>query len=192
MVLQVPANALMIRNGIYADASQVIGRTNSGEHQDVRGANRSGTENDLSCGRNSFISTSNDGRRRARSPVLDFNAGDVRPSYDSKVGTLCGRAQKGNGGALPTTVRHRKVEPAESLLFGAVEVVGPGVAGLFACLDERIVKRVPLAGPGDPERSAISVKLVVAVKVGLGFAKVGQYVLIGPASVPKLRPVIEI
>src|SRR5205807_4083699 len=81
---------------------------------------------------------------------------------------------------------------ADAFLVGTVEVLDPLVAGLLAGLEEALVDLRWIGLVGDVERSAGAVEVVAAAFVVLGLLEERQYVVVAPALVAELAPVVVV
>ena len=111
---------------------------------------------------------------------------------DLEIGPLHRRAQIGNRGAAPPHLAHRQLIIADPFLLGAVEIGIGGKPGVLAPADKGVVQFVAGAQIGDVERSAGAVIIVGAALLVLGAAEIRQDVVIRPADIAELAPIIEI
>src|SRR5262249_14614360 len=79
-----------------------------------------------------------------------------------------------------------------TLLGRAVEIVVARIAALLRRLAEGFRQRVAAARVGDAERTARAMEGVGAALVVLRLAEIGQYILVAPADVAELPPVVKI
>jgi hypothetical protein len=87
-------------------------------------------------------------------------------------------------------LRHLK-EPAAQL-HGAVEIRIERQAGLLRGLDEEMAERIRIGTLGDIERTVVAVKAVVQVLVALGPLEVRQHIVVAPAGIAELPPMIVV
>ena len=114
----------------------------------------------------------------------------LRP--DREVRARPRAVEVGAGGAPAHPVADGAVHPAEALLLVAVDVLGHGIAGLPARLDEGVVERVGQGAVARVERPVVAAVAVTAFFPRLGALEVGQHVRIGPAPRPGAVPGLEV
>src|SRR5262249_57725202 len=79
-----------------------------------------------------------------------------------------------------------------TLLGRAVEIVVARIAALLRRLAEGFRQRVAVTHVGDAERAARAMEGAGAALVVLRLAEIGQHVLVAPADVAALPPLVEI
>ena len=102
------------------------------------------------------------------------------------------RLEIGRRGRGAHAVAHGGLVEARALLRRAVEIVVARIAALLRRLDEGRGERMLVAHVRHAERPAGAVVLVGAALVVLGLAEVRQHVLVAPAGVAELAPVVEV
>ncbi len=90
------------------------------------------------------------------------------------------------------TAPRRGLEITGALLARAVEIVVARDARLLRCGDEGLAQLVRVALVGDAERAAGAVERVGAALLVLGLLEIGQHVVVAPADIAELAPVVEI
>src|SRR4051812_49613945 len=90
-----------------------------------------------------------------------------------------------------TATTRRELVVAEAFLAVAVEIRIAAVSRLLGRRDERIADRQRLH-VGETQPPARAVHVVRAAPLGLGFAAIGQHVVIRPAHTDKLAPAVAL
>ena len=125
-----------------------------------------------------------------RTATLDQHARRLRVFHDSKILARRYGMQIGRGRApAPAVFLSHLKEPA-SELHGAVEIRVERQAGLLRRLDENMAKWAGERAFGVIERAIGAVKAVVQALVALGLLEVGQHVVVAPAGIAELAPMI--
>ena len=142
MVLQVLADAGQVVHDFDARGLEHGARTDPGALQQMRRADRTGSDDDLATAtrgldRSAALVFDPDG-----ATLLDQDAPGHRTGDDVQVRARHGRPQVGVRRRPAHAVLDRHVHRAEALLHVAVRIVGLAVARLVARLDEGAVERV--------------------------------------------------
>ena len=111
---------------------------------------------------------------------------------DRQVLPLQRGAQIGGGGAAAAAVADRHLQPAESLLPGAVVVVRPGMAGGPSRFGIGVEQRILVAAELRGERAVAAAIGVRAALPALQLAEIGQRMRVGPAGEAGSRPAVVI
>src|SRR6516165_5470849 len=87
---------------------------------------------------------------------------------------------------------HGQLEITGAFLGGPVEIVVAGKARLLRGRDESLAQRMRFAHVGNRERPAHPMQRILAARLVLGAAKIGQHILEAPAGIAELAPMIEV
>src|SRR5213078_1244126 len=87
---------------------------------------------------------------------------------------------------------HRGLVIPGALLPGAVEIVVARIARFDRGLDKGLGERMLVAHVGHAERPAGAVEVIGAAFFVLGLAEVRQHVIVAPAGIAELAPVVEV
>src|ERR1700720_4767793 len=189
MVAQVLANALELVANLDADAFEQFRLADAGQFQKLRRIDRTGADDDLPVGAG-FVLLAVDLVAHADAALaFDQQAFGQRIGLDSQVWPPSRRIQIANGGAHPTTTADRRLGHADTVLRGAVIVLGVSDADLAGRLNQRVVDRSALVAFGDLQRPVAAAVLVVGLTlVTFHFPENGQHFSVAPAAIAELRP----
>ncbi len=127
-----------------------------------------------------------------RSLAVEQYAMGKGADLDLEVGPLHRRAQIGDRGAAASHPADGQLVVADALLLGAVEI-GVGLEpGLLRAGRKGVVQFVVRAQIRDVERAALPMIIVGAALLVLGAAEIRQHVVIRPADIAELAPMVEI
>ncbi len=166
-------------------------RADAGEHQQLRGVDRGGREDDLAAGPDGLAARGADDLDAGGAALRDDDAGG-EAGDDGDVAAGDRGAQVGVGGGPAAAAPDRLLHRAEALLLLAVVVVGELEAGLGAGLDEGVVERVAARAAGDVQRAVVAAPVGGAAVPVLHALEVGEDVGEGPAVGARLGPVVEV
>src|SRR3546814_5597235 len=124
--------------------------------------------------------------------ALEDHPFDVGVGDDGEVGTLARRAQIGDGGAATKAVVCRLLNVADAGLVAAIEVARAGDADILRCFDEHVAELEARARVRDAEWPVTAVDLVLAALIAFRPLEVGKHVLVGPAGIAELAPMVEV
>jgi len=194
MVLQVAADTRQLVQAVDADRLQVIGRADARQHQELRRVHRASRENDLAAAARYLVAavdlvTHAHGAIAVEDDPLDQRVGD---HLDVVLVTLDRRPQIGARRAPALLVLLRDLVVTDAFLVGAVEVRYALVTGLFAGLQESLVDLRRIGLVGDVQRPAGAVEVVAAAFVVLRLLEERQHVVVAPALVAELAPMIVV
>src|SRR5262249_23162837 len=96
----------------------------------------------------------------------------------------CGRA--------PTPMARGQLEITGAFLGGPVEIIVARKTRLLRGCDESLAQRMRFAHIGNRERPAHPMQRILAARLVLGAAEVGQHILETPAGIAELPPMIEV
>jgi hypothetical protein len=125
-------------------------------------------------------------------PALEQHACRERIRHDPEIGTPSRGLEIRGGRRRAHAVAGRGLVEARTLLGRAVKIVVVRIAALLRRLAEGFRQRVTVTHVGDAERAARAMEGVGAALVVLRLAEIGQHVLVAPAKVAELPPVVEI
>ncbi len=171
VVLQVLADpGELVRNGDAVLAQQWCG-SDSGQLEYLRRADAAGRKDGLDRGRGHFVLPAPDDLDPGAAPAVQTQPFHVRFGQHGEVGAVRRRLQERARGVEPHAARLVDEEVAAALVVAAVEVVGPGNAGL----DHRLAVGLEDV-PAQPLRfhaplAAGAVRLVGAAEVVLALAE---------------------
>src|SRR5262249_34384904 len=115
-----------------------------------------------------------------------------RVRYDGEIGPAARLAQIADRGRAATPMARGQLEITGAFLAGAVEIVVARKARLLRGRDESLAQRMRFAHIGDRERPAHPMQRILAARLVLGAAEVGQHILEAPAGIAELSPMIEV
>ena len=194
MVLQVAADAGDVEQRPDAERAEVIGRADARQHQQLRRVHRAAAQDDLALGARDLVPAVDEVAHAHGVVLVEDDALDQRVGDDVDVVlvALDRGPQVGAGGAPALLVLLRDLVVADALLGGAVEVRDPLVAGLLGGLHEGFADLGRIGLVGDVQRAAGAVEVVAAALVVLGLLEVRQHVVVAPALVAELAPVVVV
>ncbi|MNO89958.1 hypothetical protein D3C76_814570 [compost metagenome] len=192
VVLQVLADAgQFVAHGDAVGADLGL-RADPGQHQQLRAAEGAGAQQHLAA------------RLQLHALALDrhLHAGGALALQDDALGAgaghhgevavqLADRLEEGRGGAPAAAVADGHVIGADAFLLGAVEVGVVVVAGALRRLDEGTGGGM-LLRPADVQLAIAAVEFAAAAMVLLALAEVRQHLVVGPAGIAQLRPVVVV
>src|SRR6266566_1580538 len=192
MILQIDADARYIGDHRDSKVAQDLGRTESGQLQELRRIECAAGDDDFAIG----IS----GAHFAMLDVLDANgaAAQEQDAARERVGDDCEIVpaprlpQIADRRRPAPAVFRRQLEIAGALLRRAVEIIVARNAGLLRGLDEGFAERMRLADIGNRKWSADTVEVVAAATLIFGAPEIGQHVGKAPAGIAELPPMIVI
>ena len=192
MVVQVLADARQVDRRRDADRAQVIGRTDAGEHQELRRAEGAGADDHLARGEGLAGLAAHGVGQAEGPPLVEQHPLAERAGPDGQRGVRRDTPQvgPGRGGAQAALDVH--VEAAEALLPRAVDVAGRREAGLAAGLEEGPAERVELGLAADPDRPLAAAVAVGAGRESLQALEVGQHLVVAPAAAAALGPALVV
>jgi hypothetical protein len=127
-----------------------------------------------------------------RASPLEQQLCRVGAGDDGQVGTSPGRSQIGHGGTDAKPAPRGGLVVAGALLGRAVEVVVARMSRLLRRRDEGVAERMGFGLVRDGQGAALAVEGVGPARLVLGLAEVGQDVVMGPADIAQLAPVVEV
>ena len=180
MVLQVLPDPRQVGHHRDSVALQMVGRPDAGQHQQLRRVDGAAGQDHLTAGHG--------GAEVASLAVLDAGGAAALEQHprrhgaglDRQIGPLHRRTQEGARRAPAHALMDGHVHPPEAFLLEAVHVLGGGIAGLDAGLDEGVEQRIVGLAGGDVQRPVAAAIFIRTLGPGLRLAKIGQYIGIGP------------
>ena len=115
-----------------------------------------------------------------------------RVGLDLQIGPALGRGQVGLGRAAAEAVADGELEVGDTLLAGAVVVRVLGNAGLLGRLDEGVHQLHPGQRLGHVQGPAPAAIGVLAAGKALRLLEEGKNVLVGPADIAELAPMVVV
>ena len=191
VVLQVFADPREVVNDVDPMVLQERSRTDTRELQQLRGADRSGRENDLRGGVDHGVFPVQAHLEAGRPSAVDADLLHLGVDQDAQVGTASDRAQKGLGGAPAPAPALVDVEIPASLVVAAVEIVGLRDSGLRGGIAKGVQNLPTQPLLLDPPFAAGSVHMIGGHgPLIFGLQEVGEDVVPTPARIAELAPVI--
>ncbi|MCY1346045.1 hypothetical protein D9M69_321200 [compost metagenome] len=193
VVLQVLADAGQVHPQRNAQALQLGGRADAGEHQRLRRAEGAGGEDHLAP-RAHFLDllavvVAHPDAARA----LEDQAVEGGVEIELEVGTLQVGPQVALGRAAALAVLLGDLVAEAAILLAAVVVLGAGDALRLGGAHEHLAQRAGRLQLGDVQRTAGAVELALAeTLVVLGLLEVRQHLVVAPAGVAQARPVVVV
>src|SRR5262245_6221427 len=117
---------------------------------------------------------------------------ETRIRLASAFGTMARLAQIADRGRAPTPTARGQLEITGAFLGGPVEIIVARKARLLRGRDESLAQRMRFAHVGHRERPVHPMQRILAARLVLGAAKVGQHILEAPAGIAELTPMIEV
>src|SRR5216683_507208 len=124
--------------------------------------------------------------------ALEQHAMRKRADLDIEVGALHRRAQIGDCRTAPPHLADCQLVGPDAFLLGAVKIGVGREPGLLCAADKGIVQLVLGAQIGNVERAALAVIIVGAAFLVLGAAEIREHIVIRPADIAELAPMVEI
>ena len=124
--------------------------------------------------------------------MLDEHTRRLRFFQDGKILARRHRMQIGRSRAPAAAVFLRHLKQPAAKLYGTIEIRIERQAGLLRCLNENMTERIGIGAFGDIERALGAVKAVAQALVALGFLEIRQHVVVAPAGIAELAPVIVV
>ena len=201
MIFQVLADVRLIQDASYAGGFQLCARPDARQHQQVRGADGTRTEDDfLVCTDLTDFTRAGAVNHAFRFQSFQDHLCRHGVGYDRKIRPLLGFALKKRlisagsfslfCGGLEQRC-HGNTAPITSIVIAALEACGLG--GLHKCLRGRDDGRTH----GDPQGAIAAVGRCVDCDLGgsgqpLAFAEIGQYLVIAPTGRAAFGPGVEV
>ena len=160
--------------------------------QQLRRVERPRRDDDLAAGRSGQCFAARQIFDTGGAPSLEQHAGGERVRHDMQIAApaCVFQIRRRRRGTHPAP--HRGLVIARAFLRGAVEIVVARIARFDRGRDKGLGERMLVAHVGHAERPAGAVEIVSAALVVLGFAEVRQHVIVAPAGIAELAPVIEV
>src|SRR5712691_9825859 len=192
VVLQLGPDRRHVGDDVYSERLEQRRRSEPGQLQELRRVERAAGDDDLRVG------ICNAGRIAA--PVFDADgaaSGKEDPArqrvrYDGEIGPAARLAQIADRGRAAAPTARGQLEITGAFLGGAVEIVVARKARLLRGRDESLAQRMRFAHIGNRERPADPVQRILAARLVLGAAEIGQHILEAPAGIAELAPMIEV
>ena len=193
MVAQVLADALQFVHRRDAQRPQPVALADAGEFEQLRRIDRAAGDDDLACGsRFALLAVHGIAHADATLAFQDERLGDGA-LVDLQVGAAARRIEIAEGGALAAAPGDRHLGHADAFLRGAVLVGIVGQAHLLGRLDHLLQQRHLVAWRmGDGEDALAAAEFVGATLEALHALEDRQHVLVAPAAISELRPVIVV
>src|SRR5215469_13712841 len=192
VVLQVGSDSRHVGDDVYPERLEQRRRSEPGQLQELRRVERAAGDNDLRVGV----------RNAGRIAAAVFDAGGAasrkedparqRVRYDGEIGPAARLAQIADRGRAATPMARGQLEITGAFLRGAVEIVVARKSRLLRGCDESLAQRVRFAHVGNRKRPAHPMQRILAARLVLGAAEVGQHILEAPAGIAELPPMIEV
>ena len=191
VILEILADTRAFAKHLDAVLTQQRAGADTRELQQLRRVDRATTEDHLARRarlEHTTVASIGDTHRAA---ALEQHAHDVCPAHHPQVGARPRRFQVGARGAAAPALPGGELVVADTLLGGTVEVLVAGQAGLLGGGDVGLAQLVAMT-VGNAERAVRAVPLVGAALLTLGTPEVRQDVVVAPALVAELSPMVEI
>ena len=192
MIVEIVADARQVGDHRDAERAQMLGRPEPGQLQKLRRVECAAGDQDLGVGACRLGRAAGEIFDAGRLAPVEQDARRQRLRHHMQVGALARRLEIGRRGRGAHAAAHGGLVEARALLGRAVEIVVARIAALLRGLDEGLGERMPVAHVGDAKRPARAVVVVGAALVVLGHAEVRQHVLMAPAGVAELAPMVEV
>ncbi len=192
MVLQVLPDPGQVGHHVEAQGTQLVGRADAGQQQQLRRADRARADDHLA-----------EGVRLGQFPVAQVadagtaavphqQPGDQAARLDGQVRAVPGRDQVGVGRADPLPAIDGQVDPGRPFVRRAAEVPGGRAADLGQGRGEHHCDRmpVPFRDGGDPDRARGATQRRVPAVGVLAAPEVRQQVRISPPGRPGRGPAV--
>src|SRR5271168_2708717 len=190
MVLKILPDTRQITHEVDGQRSEVCGRTDAREHEELRRIVRASADDHLAPGGDYFrCATPAKGGTRATHAVQG-EALDGRVGDDGEVGTGLGRRQVADCGAAAPAIALGHLMKAEAFLVAGVEVGVERQASRRASLDESEAEAVGALRIDGCERAADAVRIGRAAALILTLLEEGEHVAPRPAVVAERRPAV--
>ncbi|MNE33763.1 hypothetical protein D3C80_1274500 [compost metagenome] len=191
MVLKICAHARTIRLYLDAHVFEMRGGADAREHQQFWRIERGCRDDDLATGLDGFDYALALDLDTDRAAVLDDDlAGETVDQRD--VAALQRRFQIGIGGGPAAAMMDRLLHQPETLLLGAVIVVGQLETGLRAGLNEGVEQRIVDRAALHMQRPIRAAPALLAAMAVFHALEVRQHIRIGPAMRAELLPAVKI
>ena len=197
MVAHVLADAGQVDGNRYAQPIQLLPRTKTGQHQELRRGHRPGAQYDVAALDHEGLATAvhlHSDRPFAVRTILQHNAVSLYVGTNGQVKAVPHRVDVGQGHAHPHAVDVVLCAQADAGGLGVVHVGVERIPCTGGSPEERLLQRGPRLPMvvADGHRAVGAVKIVVEIGIVLQLAKVGQTVDIGPAFITPRRPGIVV
>ncbi len=192
MILQTLTHTGQVMHDLDAFLRQMRRRTDAGQQQNVRGADRPAAQDHLTARAHRFGHAVLAKRDARRALAVEQHALGQRAGDHPQIGTPHRRVQIADRGRAAPSLARRGLLIADAFLLLAVEVMVAWETKFHRGVDERIAQRMVVAGIGHRQRAIGAVPVVIAARLMLGAFEVGQYVGGGPAGIAQLTPVVEV
>ncbi len=184
MVAEVLADGRLLQHDLDLAHREVLGISDAGEHQQLRGVVGAGGEYHLALGVELLREPELRGFDADRTRALEEDPVSLHVGHHLEVRTLGGGVQICHGGRGPHPLALRHLVHPDAVLLAVVEVLVARQPGLDARLDEGMGDAVLRALLADGERPARAVERRRAALVVLGLDEVREQVGPAPAGDP--------
>ena len=195
VIVKVLPDARQVDMDFDAMLPQVIGRADTGEHEELRRADRATADDDFTIHADDLGRASSLVLDASRSAVLDEHPSHQGACLDPEVRTPARRLHVTLANAAPNPIGRGHVKHAGTMLVVGVEVVADGnAADLGGSLEKRMGHRADLVVgvSRDANRAARAVVLGLAVLVALELLEVRKHLFVAPAVTASRRPVVVV
>ena len=194
MVLKVLADTRQGVNDVDAKIAQGTRGTYAGGLQDLRRADHAGRNDQLAPGPELLDLTAPLDLDAAGAFAFHQDAPHHAICHQREIGSLQRRGEIGSGGARPEPAAPRLLVIADALVGPAVDVLAEGEADFVRGRDDRAADLRRLGKLGNHQRPIGPPRVVTGglTTPALRLIEIRAHVLVGPAAIAELRPVIVI
>jgi hypothetical protein len=192
VILQIAAHRRAVEHHFDPVRLKVIGRTDAGEHQDLRGIERARAQHHAAPRQQRLGRAAAPDLHAGHAPAFDHQLFDQRVGAHIEIARPADRLDIGAGGGPAFALALGDLIEAEAVLPLAVEVrIGAQLQGCGS-LDKGAAGGVGGGLVGHEQRAACAMIIITAALVRLGALEVGEHVIIAPPCAAFGRPVVVI
>ena len=163
-----------------------------GQLQKLRRVERTGGDQNLAAGVRGPLLAVNGVADAGGAPSIEQDSGGERIGHHCEIRAAARRIEIGHRRRRAHAVPRRGLVEPRALLGRAVEVTVTRIAALLCRFDIGSGDRMAIAQVGDAERPARAAPVVGVALVVLRLTEVGQHVVVAPAGVALLPPLVEV
>ena len=193
MVAQILADALQLVQRLDAKGAQAVGLADAGELEQLGRVDRAARDDDFARSPRFPLHPADGVADADATPSFQDQRLGQRPLLDRQVRPRAGRVEIAVGRALAAALGDRHLRHADAFLGLAVLVGIEGQADLFRRRDHLLQERHLVARRvGDAQQSVAAAEPVGAALVALHALEDRQHVLVAPAAIAELGPVVVV
>ncbi len=192
VILQTRADAGQVMHDFDAMLLQQRRGPDARELQHMRRIDRAAGHHDFAARGGDPLGTVLEIGDSGRALARDHDARGERVGLDFEIGAFAHRPQIFVGGAGAPAIAHRELVIAGTFLGRAVEILVARNPRGLGRRDESFADRMLESQIGDAQRTAGAVECIGAALLILGLLEIRQHVVIAPAGIAELAPMIEI